>query len=88
MTDLKNTAAHIALAAMLAVAPMAAFADPESGSPAQSVDADPDEEAAEENVTAKGSLIENDAKADDGMSDDEETDAEGSLEEDSAKADD
>lgn len=56
MTNLKNTSA-IALAALLAASPMAALAGTETGSPQQSVDADPDEYA-EDGSTVKKPVTE------------------------------
>ncbi len=89
MTNFKTRAALIAL---IAAAPMAVFADIETGSPAQSVASDPDEYAAPDNgVKTTGSSMENTAKADQGENayDDAEVveDLDGSLIEDSAKSD-
>lgn len=78
---LKNNAARIALAALLTASPVALMAQVESGSPSQSVQADPDENVGGD-VDAVGSL-ENTSKAvetpgayDDARTDD---DLEGSL---------
>ncbi|QFT60342.1 hypothetical protein FIU94_16050 [Sulfitobacter sp. THAF37] len=51
----KNTATRIALAAMLAASPAALTAQPQSGSPAQSVAEDPDENVGGE-VNSVGSM--------------------------------
>lgn len=56
MTDLKKNTATVALIALMSAAPMAAFAT-ESGSPQQSVDADPDEYADSKKVTDDDSVV-------------------------------
>ena len=53
MTDLMKTTATAALVALMAAAPMAASAA-QTGSPEQSVDADPDEYVAKKKVTSDG----------------------------------
>lgn len=63
MTDLKNNIARMTLIAMLSVSPAALFADTESGSPAQSVDADPDE-MVDDAAAAGCSMEDSDAKSD------------------------
>lgn len=50
MTNLKTNTARAALIALMATAPMAAFASPESGSPQQKVANDPDEHVAGDSV--------------------------------------
>lgn len=55
MTYFAKKSATAALIALMSAAPMAAFAT-ESGSPQQSVDADPDEYAGTKNVTDQESL--------------------------------
>lgn len=91
MIDLKNNAARIALATLLAAAPLSALAQVESGSPSQSVAEDPDE-GAEETGTAGQSLKVTPKAVDteEAYGDDARTqgDVEGSLVEDDAKADD
>ena len=87
MTDLKTNTACAALIALLAAAPVTAFAI-ESGSPQQSVAADPDEYAVDE-VT--GESLEDTAKADQGEDAYEDADVvedtDGSLIKDDAKRD-
>ncbi|MCX7559366.1 hypothetical protein OS190_07265 [Sulfitobacter sp. F26204] len=87
MTKLKNAATLFTIA-MLSTAPVAAFAT-QTGSPQQSVDADPDEDVSKKKV--EGDSLEDTAKADQGAKAYEDADivddAEGSLVEDDAKTD-
>ncbi|MEH6644132.1 hypothetical protein [Sulfitobacter sp.] len=61
MTNLKENTARAALIALMATAPMAAFAAPHSGSPQQSVAEDPDENTGR--APAYGDSIEDTSKA-------------------------
>ncbi|KHA52802.1 hypothetical protein [Sulfitobacter geojensis] len=87
MTHFKN-AATIVTISLLSAVPVAGFAT-ETGSPQQSVEADPNEEVSSKKVT--GESMEDTAKADQGENayDDAEVveDVDGSLEEDDAKSD-
>jgi len=89
MTDLKNSAARIAMIALLSAAPVAVFAT-ETGSPQQAVDADPDEEVSQKEID--GESMEDTARADQGKEAytdaDVEDDVDGSLIESDAKNDD
>ena len=76
----------LALASLLAATPLAALAQVQSGSPAQSVEADPAEEVASGEVT--GTSMEETSKAVDTKYQTQVVDdTEGSLVEDDAKAD-
>lgn len=91
MTNLKTNTARAALIALIAAAPMAAFAV-ESGSPAQSVASDPDEYAESDNgVNTAGESMKDTPKADQGEGAYEDADVvediDGSLIEDDAKRD-
>ncbi|MCX7566312.1 hypothetical protein OS189_08145 [Sulfitobacter sp. F26169L] len=91
MTDFTTTA-RAALIALIAAAPMSVFAA-ETGSPAQSIAADPDESAeADDGVKTTGESMEDTAKANQGEDAYEDADvvkdADGSLVEDDAKNDD
>lgn len=93
MTNLKKTTGSAALIALITAAPLAAFAEIESGSPAQSVAEDPDEYAEGDNgVTEAGESLQDTAKTDQGEAAYEDADVvediDGSLIEDDAKRDD
>ena len=86
MTHLIKNTATLSLIALMSAAPMAAFAT-ESGSPQQSVVADPDEEVVKKPVT--GESMEDTAKAEQGNIDDADVveSVDGSLVEEDAKND-
>jgi len=67
MFDLKKIATRTAIATLLAVSPMALMAQATTGSPAQSVEADPDEEVAGTSGV-NCSIVADDAKTDGGES--------------------
>ncbi|MGJ8544994.1 MAG: hypothetical protein ACSHWZ_06090 [Sulfitobacter sp.] len=91
MTDLKTDLKKLALVSTLAVAPFAAMAGVQSGSPEQSVAEDPDEYSVEAPVA--GGSMEDTPKANQGENAYQDADivaddpAKGSLVEDDAKAD-
>lgn len=92
MTNLIKSTASAAFVALIATAPMAAFASIETGSPAQSVENDPDENVEADNgVKTTGESMEDTAKADQGENAYEDSDVvedvDGSLIEDDAKRD-
>ncbi|QUJ75102.1 hypothetical protein KDD17_08625 [Sulfitobacter albidus] len=93
MTDLMNKTARIAVIALLSAAPVAAFADVETGSPAQSIANDPDEYAESDGPLTDdaGESLEDTARSDQGEDAYEDTDlaedVDGSLIEDDAKRD-
>ena len=64
MTNLMTKTARAALITLMATAPMAAFAAPQSGSPQQSVAEDPDENVG--NAPVYGDSMEDTTKADQG----------------------
>ena len=81
MTNLKTNTARAALIALMATAPMAAFASPESGSPQQPVAQDPDEKVEADSVYSTGGAdqVVDTPKADQGVNSDETADVEREL---------
>ena len=88
MTNLKTNTARAALIALIAAAPMTAFAAVEVGTPQQAVDADPDEYVAPQAAT--GNSLEDTPKAAQGNAYEDSDiveDVQGSIYEGDAKAD-